>query len=110
MKTVLKTLALAGASTVAMIGSAFAEVRTERVTFHSGGETIVGTLYIPDGVNARNTAPGVVVTGAWMTIKEQMAGRYAREMAERGFVALAFDFRTSGESGGRHLTMDNPTM
>lgn len=110
MKTVLKTLALAGASTVAMIGSAFAEVRTERVTFQSGGETIVGTLYVPEGVNARNTAPGVVVTGAWMTIKEQMSGRYAREMAQRGYVALAFDFRTWGESGGAQRSMENPTM
>ncbi|KPF66531.1 dienelactone hydrolase [beta proteobacterium AAP99] len=84
------------------------DVRTERVTFISGGETLVGTLYIPTGVNARNKAPAAVVTGAWMTIKEQMSGRYARELAERGVVALAFDFRSWGESGGLPRAMENP--
>jgi uncharacterized protein len=82
----------------------------ERVTFQSGGETVVGHLYIPTGVTARKQAPGVVVTGAWMTIKEQMAGVYARELAERGYVALAFDFRTWGESGGRQRSMESPTI
>jgi hypothetical protein len=33
-------------------------------------------------------------------VKEQMPGRYARELARRGFAALAFDFRHWGESGG----------
>jgi hypothetical protein len=110
MKTLIRTLALAGASTVALAGAAMADIRTERVTFQSGGETLVGTLYIPEGVTAKKPAPGVVVTGAWMTIKEQMAGRYAREMAERGFVALAFDFRTWGESGGKQRSMEDPAM
>lgn len=111
MKTTLKALALAAASAIALAGAAAAsEIRTERVTFESGGETLVGTLYIPEGVNARNQAPGVVVTGAWMTIKEQMPSLYAREMAERGFVALAFDIRTWGESGGRQRSMEDPAM
>lgn len=110
MHSLLKTVALAAASSLAMASAALADVRTERVTFVSGGETVVGTLYIPDGVDRRNPAPGVVVTGAWMTIKEQMAGRYARELAERGVVALAFDFRTWGESAGRQRSLENPTM
>jgi uncharacterized protein len=110
MKTLLKSLVLATVSSAACATAAFAEVRTERVTFTSGGETLVGTLYIPDGVTARQQAPGVVVTGAWMTIKEQMAGRYARELAERGIVALAFDFRTWGESSGNQRSMEDPAM
>jgi dienelactone hydrolase len=111
MKTLLKTAALGAVSTLTMATAALADgVRTERVSFLSNGERVVGTLYIPEGVNRRNPAPGVVLTGAWMTIKEQMAGRYARELAERGIVALAFDFRTWGESGGRQRSMESPAM
>lgn len=111
MKTALKSLALAAVSAIALAGAAAAsEIRTERVTFRSGGETLVGMLYIPEGVDGRNQAPGVVVTGAWMTIKEQMPGLYARELAERGFVALAFDFRTWGESGGAQRSLESPAM
>jgi uncharacterized protein len=107
INTVLAATAVAAASTPALASESF---RTERVTFQSGGETLVGTLYIPAGVSRRNQAPGVVVTGAWMTIKEQMAGRYAAEMASRGIVALAFDFRTWGQSGGAQRSMEDPAM
>jgi ketosteroid isomerase-like protein/fermentation-respiration switch protein FrsA (DUF1100 family) len=75
-------------------------VRVERVTFTSGGERMVGNLYLPADVPGGTTLPAAVVTGAWMTVKEQMPGRYARELARRGFAALAFDFRHWGESGG----------
>jgi fermentation-respiration switch protein FrsA (DUF1100 family) len=90
--------------------SARQSARIERVSFKSGDDILAGTLHIPAGVNAAATAPGVVVTGAWTTVKEQMAGRYAREMAARGFIALAFDFRNWGESGGRRRFLENPTL
>lgn len=82
--------------------------RIERVTFTSGGETLVGNLYVPRGASAAAPAPAAVVTGAWMTVKEQMAGRYASELASRGLVALAFDFRSWGESGGQPRAMESP--
>jgi uncharacterized protein len=86
-----------------------ANFKVERVTFQSGGETIVGNLYLPNGVSSTSKVPAAVVTGAWMTVKEQMAGRYAEALAERGVIALAFDFRTWGESGGKQRAMENPT-
>jgi fermentation-respiration switch protein FrsA (DUF1100 family) len=110
MSIIAKITAALTAATALSAAALAGEVRTERVTFTSGGETIAGTLYIPEGVDAANPAAGVVVTGAWMTIKEQMAGHYARAMAERGTVALAFDFRTRGESGGRQRSMEAPRM
>jgi fermentation-respiration switch protein FrsA (DUF1100 family) len=88
--------------------SASAEVRVETVRFVSNGETIVGALYLPEEASADRPGPALVVSGAWMTIKEQMSSRYAREMAERGFVALAFDFRNWGESGGERRLFEDP--
>lgn len=85
-----------------------ADVRVEKVSFTSGGQTLKGHLYIPAGVSRANPGKAAVVTGAWMTIKEQMPGRYAQELAQRGIVALAFDFRGWGESGGQLRAMEDP--
>jgi fermentation-respiration switch protein FrsA (DUF1100 family) len=42
------------------------------------------------------------------SVKEQAAGVYAAAMAELGYVALAFDHRTFGESGGIPRQFENP--
>ena len=65
-------------------------IRTEKVTFDSIGETIVGTLYLPE---ATGRHPALVTDGPLTSVKEQAVGNHARAMAERGFVALAFDHR-----------------
>lgn len=69
-----------------------------RVTFRSGGETLAGDLHLP--APGGPPPPAAVVAGSWTTVKEQMAGRYARGLARRGIAALAFDFRGSGGSSG----------
>ncbi|RWM77230.1 MAG: alpha/beta hydrolase [Mesorhizobium sp.] len=105
----LKTLTLAAATAVALAASnAVAAPRVERVTFASHGEQIVGDLYLPEDMDPAKARPALVVTGAWMTVKEQMAARYAREMADRGFAALTFDFRGWGESGGARRQYEDP--
>ncbi|MDY6902558.1 MAG: alpha/beta hydrolase [Cyanobacteriota bacterium] len=80
-----------------------------RVTFQSEGEKLVGNLYLPDSYKQGDKLPAVVVTGAWMTIKEQMPATYAQKLADKGFAALAFDFRTFGESGGKLRGFESPT-
>jgi uncharacterized protein len=80
-------------------------MRTERVTFESNGEKIAGVLYLPDGAGKR---PAVVTDGPLTSVKEQAQGHYARAMAERGFVALAFDHRFFGESGGAPRQYESP--
>ena len=52
--------------------------------------------------------PGLVVAGSWTTVKEQMAGLYARRLAAEGFATLAFDFRYYGESEGQPRQWENP--
>jgi uncharacterized protein len=100
------------AATLALASPSFAhsgDITMRRVTFQSQGQIIVGELHLPMGVSALNPAPAIVVTGAWFTVKEQMPTRYAEELARRGFVALAFDFRGFGESGGEIRQRETPT-
>lgn len=105
----LKTLTLAAATAVALAASnAVAAPRIEHVIFASHGGQIAGDLYLPEDLDATNPPPALIVTGAWMTVKEQMPARYAREMADRGFVALTFDFRGWGESGGARRQYEDP--
>jgi len=80
-------------------------VTKSRLTFQSGGETLVGDLYLPAG---DETAGLVVAVGPLTSVKEQAAGTYARAMAGRGYAALAFDYRYFGESGGTPRQFENP--
>ena len=43
-----------------------------------------------------------------MTVKEQMAGTYAAELADRGYAALAFDFRGWGQSPDNIQFLEDP--
>lgn len=79
-------------------------MQEERFEFASAGETLVGTLYLPDD----KPKAAVVTTGPLTSVKEQAAGAYARAIAERGFAALAFDHRYFGESGGKPRQFENP--
>lgn len=83
-------------------------VQVQRVTFESQGQTVVGNLYLPDDYQPDQPLPGVVVTGAWTSVKEQMVGTYAEELAERGYAALAFDFRGWGESLDSLMFLEDP--
>jgi uncharacterized protein len=78
------------------------------VSFLSEGLVLKGDLYLPPNFDEARQYPTVVVTGSWTSIKEQMAGLYAQKMAEKGFVALAFDFRYWGQSEGLPRQYENP--
>ncbi|SHH21024.1 alpha/beta hydrolase [Ferrimonas marina] len=76
------------------------------VEFWSHGDRLVGTLYLPE--QGTGPFPGLVITGAWTTVKEQMPSLYAQQMAERGFAALVFDFRGWGASDGEPRYLEHP--
>lgn len=83
--------------------------QVKEVNFDSNNQNLVGNLYLPDDYQEGDKLPGVVVTGAWTTVKEQMPATYAEELADRGYAVLAFDFRNWGESGGKERQLENPT-
>jgi fermentation-respiration switch protein FrsA (DUF1100 family) len=77
-------------------------VKTERVSFTSQGLTIVGDLRIPDESPYADVGglPALTFTGPLSGVKDQVVGTYAARLAEKGFVTLAFDHRTFGDSDG----------
>ncbi|MEU5758074.1 alpha/beta fold hydrolase [Nocardia sp. NPDC047648] len=76
-----------------------------KVEFDSAGVELVGNLFLPD---TPGPVPGVVVAGTWTSVKEMMADRYARRLAEHGYAALSFDFTGFGESGGNPRDVESP--
>ena len=77
------------------------------LTFHRGSTRLVGRLYrnTPDWTVRQ---PGVLVTGSWLTVKEQMPDLYARQLAELGYTAFTFDFSGFGESEGEPRQAELP--
>ncbi|GGF67905.1 hypothetical protein GCM10007301_29520 [Azorhizobium oxalatiphilum] len=51
-----------------------------------------------------------MVSGPFGAVKEQSSGLHAQEMAERGFVTLAFDPSFTGESGGQPRNVASPDI
>ena len=69
----------------------------ESVEFQSGGETVRGDLYLPDGPGPH---PIVVMAGGWCYVKELVQPRYAELFAQAGVAGLVFDYRHLGASDG----------
>jgi fermentation-respiration switch protein FrsA (DUF1100 family) len=86
------------------------KVTREKITFQNRyGITLTGDLYIPKNRDNKTLA-ALIITGPFGAVKEQSSGLYANQMAERGFVALAFDPSFTGESGGEVRNVASPEI
>lgn len=85
-------------------------VNHRKVTFKNRfGITLVGDLYLPKKRDNQRLA-ALTVSGPYGAVKEQSSGLYAQTMAERGFVAVAFDASFTGESGGEPRNISSPDI
>lgn len=85
------------------------QVNHRKVTFHNRyGITLAADLYEPKGIEGK--LPAIAVCGPFGAVKEQSSGLYAQTMAERGFLAMAFDPSFTGESGGTPRYMASPDI
>lgn len=73
------------------------------------GISLTGDLYTPKHKPVAKL-PAIAVAGPFGAVKEQVAGLYAQTMAERGFIALAFDPSFIGESGGEPRNVASPDI
>lgn len=81
------------------------KVEIKKVNFKNRyGITLAGDLYIPKDIKDKKL-PALAISGPFGAVKEQASGLYAQTLAEKGFIALAFDPSFTGESSGtpRHV-------
>ncbi len=90
------------------------KVNHKKVSFQNQyGFTLVGDLYQPKGLSDQVLSTkyaAIAVSGPFGATKEQSSGLYAMKMAERGFVALAFDPSFTGESSGEPRRTASPDI
>ncbi|MFY3590606.1 MULTISPECIES: alpha/beta hydrolase [Achromobacter] len=72
------------------------------------GVTLAANIHFPAGFNKTGKYPAIVVSHPGGGVKEQTAGLYAKELAESGFIAIAYDASYQGESTGLPRQLENP--
>ncbi|RHA08746.1 alpha/beta hydrolase [Megasphaera sp. AM44-1BH] len=87
------------------------KVAHQKITFHNRyGITLVGDLYTPKDMKQGEKLAAIAVAGPYGAVKEQVSGRYAQELAARGFITLAFDPSFTGESAGEPRNTTSPDI
>lgn len=71
---------------------------TQTITFHSKGVRLTGDLYLPDGFDESNSYKAVVMTPPFPQVRTQALANYGPQLAASGYVALAFDYVSKGDS------------
>lgn len=85
-------------------------VEHTKVTFHNRyGITLAADIYKPINTTVNKLA-AIAVSGPYGAVKEQVSGRYAQTLAERGFLTIAFDPSYYGESGGIPRNLTSPEI
>ena len=120
MKTALPVLALVLAANLAYAEEDMTWDKTfklsdkvvhEKVSYPNRyGITLSADMYMPKDMDKSKKYPALVVGTPYGGVKEQGAGIYAQTMAERGFVAIAFDESFNGESGGEPRHISSPEI
>ncbi len=77
-------------------------VKREHVYYKNRyGIEIAADLYTSKDINKNKQYPAIVIGPPFGGVKEQGPGVYANELAQRGFVVIAFDPSYHGYSGGQ---------
>lgn len=74
------------------------------------GITIAAHLYLPRDLDRSKKHAAILIGTPYGGVKEQGAGIHAQNLAERGFVAMAFDESFNGESGGEPRHVSSPDI
>lgn len=81
-----------------------------KVSFFSQGNRVVGNVFVPPDYETGQLLPALIIVAPESGIKEQSPGIYALEMSKRGYLSLAFDHRSFGESEGEPRLLEDPFM
>jgi fermentation-respiration switch protein FrsA (DUF1100 family) len=87
------------------------KVTRQKVSYRNKyGITIAADLYLPKGIDTTKHYAVIIVGPPYGGVKEQTAGIYAQNMAERGFVTIAFDPSYKGYSSGEPRNTSSPDI
>ncbi|NIJ54578.1 alpha/beta hydrolase [Dyadobacter arcticus] len=86
-------------------------VSEKKVSFESNSIKIAANLFYPAGFKQGDKpTPAIVVAHPAAGVKEQTAELYAKSLAEKGFITLAFDAAYQGESEGTSRGLEDPSQ
>ncbi|MEH6584685.1 MAG: alpha/beta fold hydrolase [Halioglobus sp.] len=92
----LFSLAAASVSTATELD----DVDHQTIIIQSQGVRLAGDLYKPKGLKADEKRPGILLVPGWGGSKENLKKNYAADFAAQGFIVLAFDYKSWGQSEG----------
>ena len=84
------------------------KVNIRTVHYKTNGIDIAANVYTPANYDPNNKYPAIVVAHPNGGVKEQVAGLYAQQLAEQGYIAIAADAAFQGASGGEPRNTDKP--
>lgn len=85
------------------------KVNHKKVSFCNGfGFTLAADYYAPKLIEGKLAA--IAVSGPFGAVKEQSSGLYAMQLAERGYITIAFDPSFTGESCGEPRRVASPDI
>ncbi len=80
--------------------TALSEVDHQSIRLWSQGVRLAGDIYRPKGLTDKDKLPGILMVPGWGGNKNNLQKNYAPHFAKQGFIVLAFDFKSWGESDG----------
>ncbi len=78
------------------------QISIEEKSFYSEGETIASKIYLPQDFNSEKEYTAILLCHGFAGVQDFLLPTYAENFAENGFIAITFDYRGFGESGGRN--------
>lgn len=84
------------------------QVNIRSVTYTLNGLDIAANIYTPANFDPDKKYPAVVVAHPNGGVKEQVAGLYAQQLAQLGYITITADAAYQGASGGQPRNVDKP--
>lgn len=83
----------------------------QKISINNGngqGITLSAIINFPEGFDENKKYAVVIVSHPGGGVKEQASGLYAKKLAEKGLIAIAYDASYQGESSGEPRQLENP--
>ena len=98
---------LFSASNVIASAAELRDVEHHPIIIWSQGVRLAGDIYKPMGLQANEKRPGILLVPGWGGSKENLMKNYATQFVRRGFIVLAFDYKSWGQSEGPLVPVDS---